>query len=135
MRRAWHRHGPYRAAALPSLKPAPPIDWQRYKALCDRPDVLSRWMLTETSALLCGTLRAALIAATTGSPLPKPPGHKGGPDTDMFEIQLPRTDIAAVLAVVEDAARHGRRTPRGGKLGGFVVAWRELDDYRAAPGV
>ena len=108
------------------------IDWQRYKALCDRPDVLSRWMLEETATLLPGETRSALLTILCGTPFPKPPDHKGGEDTDMFAVDLPGDVVRSIVDVVHDAAKRGLRTPRSSKIGGFATAWRELQDAKAA---
>ena len=107
------------------------IDWQRYKALCDRPDVLSRWMLEETATLLHGETRTALLAILSGTPFPKPPDHKGGDGTDMFAVDLPPDVVRPIVDVVHDAARRGLRTPRSTKIGGFATAWRELQTAQA----
>ena len=104
------------------------MDWQRYKALCDRPDVMSRWMLEETACLVPTALRPPLRAAMAQTPLPKPSDHKGGEQTDMFEVAL--HDVAdAILAAVEAAVVRGETTTQGRSLGGFVAAWRELKDH------
>ena len=127
---------PWRTPAYASSTTDPsaerPIDWQRYKALCDRPDVLSRWMLMETASLLEEPLRAAVLAGCHGTPLAKPGDHKGGVDTDMFEVALSADEVRNVLSVVEDAAQRGMRTPRSARLGGFVAAWRELKQWHDA---
>ena len=102
------------------------IDWQSYKALCDRPDVLSRWMLEETATLLSGETRSALLAILSNAPFPKPPDHKGGEDTDMFNVDLSADVVRSIVDVVLDAAEQGLRTPRSTKIGGFATAWREL---------
>ena len=108
------------------------IDWERYKALCDRPDVLSRWMLEETATLLSGETRLALLEILGGTPLPKPPDHKGGEATDMFAVDLPSDVVCSISEVVLDAASRGLRTPRSTKIGGFATAWRELQTAQAA---
>ncbi|MDE0193108.1 MAG: hypothetical protein OXQ90_17275 [Gammaproteobacteria bacterium] len=108
------------------------IDWQRYKALCDRPNVLSRWMLEETATLLPGETRSALRTILGGTPFPKPPDHKGGDVTDMFAVDLPSDVVRSIVEVVHDAAKRGLRTPRSTKIGGFAAAWRELQDAQAA---
>ena len=103
------------------------MDWERYKAMCDRPNVMSRWMLAETAALVSEELRPRLRAALELPALPKPPDHKGGEQTDMFEVAL--DDVAdAILAAVESAAARGETTSGGRPLGGFVAAWRELKE-------
>ena len=108
------------------------IDWQRYKALCDRPDVLSRWMLEETATLLPGETRTAVLAILSGTPFPKPPDHKGGENTDMFAVDLSTDVVRSIVEVVLDAADRGLRTPRSTRIGGFATAWRELQAARAA---
>ena len=105
------------------------MDWQRYKALCDRPDVMSRWMLVETACLVPAALRPPLRAAVAQTPLPKPPDHKGGELTDMFEVALDES-ADEILAAVEAAAACGGTTTQGRGLGGFVAAWRELKERR-----
>ena len=103
------------------------MDWETYKTLCDRPTVMSRWMLAETAALVPRALRAPLLAAMTQEPLPKPGDHKGGAQTDMFEVAL---DAFAepILGAVESAAARGETTTGGRPLSGFVAAWRELKE-------
>ncbi len=107
-------------------------DWASYKAACDRPEVLSRWMLTETASLLEPPLRLRLLA-TLADPLPKPTDHRGGTDTDMFEVTLCAEDIRSVRRAVERAAAAGITTPRTSArgLGGFAEAWRELEQAGA----
>lgn len=107
-------------------------DWASYKAACDRPDVLSRWMLTETASLLEPPLRQRLLETLT-APLPKPPDHRGGTATDMFEVTLGAADARSVRRAVECAAAAGITTPRTAArgLGGFVEAWRELEQAGA----
>ena len=101
------------------------MDWVRYKAICDRPDVMSRWMISETAALVDGPLRTRLLAALTELPLPKPADHKGDARTDMFEVTL--ADAAATIArAVEQAEAGGAKTTTGSRLAGLVAAWREL---------
>ncbi|MDE0658316.1 MAG: hypothetical protein F4029_20395 [Gammaproteobacteria bacterium] len=108
------------------------IDWQSYKALCDRPDVLSRWMLEETATLLPGETRTALMTILSSAPFPKPDDHKGGEATDMFNVDLPPDVLRSIVEVVLDAAERGLRTPRSSKIAGFATAWRELQDAQAA---
>lgn len=102
------------------------MDWADYKALCDQPLVMSRWMLGETALLLPADLRAPLEEAMAGQPLPKPQDHKGGAATDMFAVRFDQAD--AVLAAVRAAVADGATTSQGRPLGGFVAAWREVRD-------
>ena len=94
--------------------------------------MLSRWMLVETASLLDEPLRSVVLANCQGTPLAKPADHKGGVDTDIFEVALSADEVGNVLSVVEDAARRGMRTPRSARLGGFVAAWRELKQWHDA---
>lgn len=108
------------------------MDWERYKALCDTPDVCSRWLLEQTLELLDDpTLAAGLRAALRSEPLSKPADHRGGPPTDMFRLALTLADVAAVRCQVERAGAAGRTTSatRGRGLGGFVEAWREYEQF------
>jgi hypothetical protein len=109
------------------------VNWDRYKLLCDLPDVLSRWMLLQTVELLQQEPHSAAVAVLLeqtlrGEPLCKPVDHRGGPLTDMFRLSLTATDAAALLDAVTRASAAGRSTTgtaaRG--LGGFVEAWSEL---------
>lgn len=103
------------------------MDWKRYKALCDRPDVMSRWMLKETACLVPVALRPPLCAAMAQTPVAKPLDHKGGEQTDMFEVAL-HEFVDGILAAVEAAEARGETTTQGRSLGGFVAAWRELKE-------
>lgn len=89
-------------------------------------------MLEETAALSDGDTRAALLEIAAGTPLPKPADHKGGVATDMFEIDLPTEVVRSVVEVVDDAANRGLRTPRSTKIGGFAIAWRDLQAAQGA---
>ena len=103
------------------------MDWDEYKRRCDTPGVVSRWMLERTAELVDPAVAEHLLAATAGRPLPKPEGHKGGTETDMFELELDAVIADAVFRSVERAHAAG---PGSGKLGGFVAAWREYRDAR-----
>lgn len=102
------------------------MDWPEYKALAQRPDVLPRALLTRTEALLPAPLAPALRAARRTAPLPKPADHKGGAETDLFEVALCAAAAEAIAAAVAAAARAGAVGP------GVVAAWRELRDHIVA---
>jgi hypothetical protein len=105
------------------------MDWPRYRALCDRPDVCSRWMLERTLALLGpGPVTAALQRILATEPVPRPADHFGPPATDMFLAELDAAAVAVTYAAVRQAAAAGAlaavlgpRSPTG-----FVAAWREF---------
>lgn len=107
------------------------MDWERYKALCDGPQVWSRWVLSQTIELVSSDaeLAAQLRRAFAGKPLAKPPGHKGGAATDMFELHLNAAQADTVVTMVRRAVEGGEETQgtRGRGLGGFLKAWL---DYR-----
>ena len=101
------------------------MDWGEYKRRCDEPRVVSRWMLERTAELVDSGVAEHLLSATSEPPLPKPRGHKGGAETDMFELHLDDAMADAVVTAVERAHAAG-----GGKLRGFVAAWREYRESR-----
>ena len=109
------------------------MDWQRYKQLCDRPNVLSKWMLEQTLELVAGSEVAELLQNTlAGQPLQKPAGHTGGDATNMYVLDLTpaqREVIAEVVRASRDAAVQTSATVGRG-LGGFVEAWHEYLNWR-----
>lgn len=125
------------------------MDWAHYRALCDRPDVVSRWLLETTLAALAdsdikldsraqtgspqvasGQLARAgstLRTALAGAPLPRPPDHRGPTALDMFRLELPAEAARALLDQLESLAATGQLA---GALAGrsataFLAAWRE----------
>lgn len=109
------------------------MDWPSYKALCDRPDVLSRWTIERTLELLEASpdealpLASALRGLLASAPLPRPADHSGPPATDMFVAALDAQGVAVACAMVEQAAGEGRLAAvlGGRSTVGFVAAWRE----------
>ena len=104
------------------------MDWDRYKRLCDQPNVVSRWMLEQTLELLEGEEVAAVLkGALASKPLTKPTDHRGGQATDMFVLDVPHAQRATICCLVGAAADAGRVTSNttGRGLGGFVEAWGE----------
>lgn len=104
------------------------MNWERYKACCDEPRVVSRWLLEHTAALLeenpggaTPALAATLRAAANQRPLPKPADHKGGAQTDMFQTPVPLTAAKAVLAAMQRLAA----TPSASPLKAATAAWAE----------
>jgi hypothetical protein len=109
------------------------VDWERYKQICDAPNVFSRWMLEQTRELTSAALSAELERVLATRPVTKPADHRGGSASDMFELQLSGEQAAVVVGHVRSAVRSGSRTSgtltRG--LGGFEAAWNEYADYLA----
>lgn len=103
------------------------MDWDRYKQLCDTPNVFSRWMLEQTAELLESELAELIERAVAGAALPKPADHRGDAATDMFVLRFPREDVVRICARVVAAAEAGETTTAtaGRGLGGFREAWGE----------
>lgn len=119
------------------------MDWNRYKALCDTPDVCSRWLLEQTLELMAGDpdervadpvhqqAAAHLRRILAGQPLVKPDDHRGGPVSDMFATTLSLAEVRALRTVVDRAIAQDRRTraTAGRGLGGFAEAWLEYQRH------
>ena len=108
------------------------MDWDRYKALCDTPDVCSRWLLEQTLELLDDPALAQRVRDDmSNGALPKPEDHEGGEETDMFQMSLGLAEVRALRERVEQAGARGETTSatRGRGLGGFVETWREYEQY------
>ena len=113
------------------------MDWDRYKQICDAPNVFSRWMLEQTRELTCSAVAVELERILATRPVTKPTDHRGGAASDMFELELSAGQVSAIVVDVRSAAAHGRRSSgtmaRG--LGGFEAAWNEYAEYlRRSPG-
>ncbi|MCZ6711610.1 MAG: hypothetical protein O7B25_14700 [Gammaproteobacteria bacterium] len=108
------------------------MEWDHYKRLCDRPDVVSRWMLEQTLELVAGHNVAAALRDAIGSvPLTKPTDHHGGEATNMYMLNLApaqRGDIVRLVRAARDAGIATSNTTQRG-LGGFVEAWQEYQDW------
>ena len=107
------------------------LDWERYKRICDTPNVFSRWMLEQTAELTDPLLSQLLEAALTTTPLAKPVDHRGGPSTDMFELELSLDQTRSVAKSVAAALVEGRTSSatRERGLGGFREAWNDYLRY------
>ena len=110
------------------------MDWNRYKRLCDQPNVVSRWLLEQTLELVEGhEIEAVLRGTLSLEPLEKPADHRGGEVTNMYHLDLSRAQCEAIVQLVQ-AARDAqsvtsKTTGRG--LGGFVEAWQEYRDWKS----
>jgi hypothetical protein len=108
------------------------MDWDRYKTLCDTPDVCSRWLLEQTREIVDEpSLKFRLNEDLSATPLPKPADHQGDAATDMFRMSLSLPEVRALRRQIESAAAEGRTSSgtRGRGLGGFVEAWQEYERY------
>lgn len=103
--------------------------WEDYKRLCERPDHFSRWALQMTAAAVSDpALRGALVNATRKAPLVKPADHRGGPETDYFQIDVAMHHVRLLVEQLGVAAAEteGKQQRR---LNHLRVVWREYADF------
>ena len=111
------------------------MQWSNYKALCDRPDYWSRWMLDQCIELLQlqqrDDLAALLMRGIEAEPLARPADHKGPAAVHMHRLELTLRVRAEICEAIEQADASGLRTEQTAErgLGGFVEAWREFAMY------
>jgi len=107
------------------------LDWERYKQICDTPNVFSRWMLEQTRELTAPLFSVELGGVLEKIPVPKPADHHGERATDMFELSLEPDQVLAIAEEVAQAVRLSRTTSgtAGRGLGGFQEAWAEYAAY------
>ncbi len=108
------------------------VNWPDYKRLCDRPDVVSRFLLEQTAEVVVDVeLAKRLRGVLATAPIAKPEGHRGPPASDMFLFDLDADDARAIVAYVQRAIAAGRATSatRGRGLGGFLDAWLEIERF------
>lgn len=110
------------------------MDWTRYRELCDRGDVLSRWLLLRTAGILHRAqeagLAARLRAVTEGASIAKPGDHRGGADTDFFAAALALEEVVRIQAVVEAAVGDAGMQPEDGQgVRGMPEAWQEYRSW------
>lgn len=83
------------------------MEWDEYKILCDRPNVLSRWFIEHTAEICGGELAEVVLSALQATPLAKPVDHKGQRELDMFIDPFDLDTVNRIVEVVDDAiARH-----------------------------
>ena len=110
------------------------MEWERYKQLCDQPNVLSRWLLEQTRELAVrvdSSIVPLLDATLQCAPLTKPADQRVASETDMFTLAWSQREVAVVVELVVSARDRGTTTSatrlRG--LGGFIEAWQEYATY------
>ena len=105
------------------------MQWEDYKRLCERPDYFSRWALQLTGETVSDpALRKTLADVTRRAPLDKPADHRGGPETDYFQVDVAMHHALLVvhqigIAVSESEGRQQRR------LNHLRVVWGEYADF------
>lgn len=111
------------------------MKWANYRELCDRGDVLSRYLLDCTIDLLSGADEALLAQRLTEvlseQPLPKPLDHRAGAAADFFVVTIEVEAAQRIVEVVVAAREAGWRTASGRGLGGFEEAWQEYVDWHS----
>ena len=109
------------------------MDWNRYKQICDTPNVFSRWMLEQTSELTSTAIAHRLKTFLAQAPITKPDDHRGGFATDMIELSLSAAEIELIIVDLRRAESAGRRSSAtaGRGLGGFQEAWNEYLTFLA----
>ena len=81
------------------------MDESQYKRLCAQPDVMRRDSIRATAALVRenhAALAARLSALLAASPVPKPAGHSGGPESDFFYLDLDAAGLDEVATALGD---------------------------------
>ncbi len=115
------------------------MDWSSYKEICDRPDVLSRWMLRRSAQLLADLeppeteLGRVLNEAAEGELIPAPVDFRGPPELRMVCAGLDTGTVARVwFHLHELMAQCTAEEVRALRLVGIEVAWREYRDSVAS---
>lgn len=107
------------------------MDWPTYKRLSHETEYFTRVALIRTASYIEPRVATTLKRFTESTPLEKPVDHKGGPETDVFKIQLSQEDIATILADLENARarlklEQGSSQPN---LGPLIALWQEHADW------
>lgn len=85
------------------------MEWVNYKAICDRPNVFSRWALTQTVEAVNHETAKRLKQRIPQQAIEKPRDHKGDERTDMFDLELDQELIEAIVFDLRE--REGRYQP------------------------
>lgn len=105
------------------------MDWSTYKTICDRPNVLSRWVLQQTAAVCDSEKEDQFGAILESVPLEKPDDHKGGPVLDMFDTHFSLQCVQDISEQVRTACNAGIQT-KGDVVrdyNGILRAWQEYE--------
>ena len=80
------------------------MDWETYKELSHSPSYFTRWALDRTVPHVDNQLRECLEHYADQRPLEKPEDHKGGPETDVFELKLDVNSVIAITVALRSAS-------------------------------
>lgn len=105
-----------------------------YKFLTARPDVFSRGELAETLGVVAGALADEVRPFLEGTPVEKPPLHKGGAESDYFAVRLDSDvvdEIVNELLGAESAAvsPEGFTTREASRLASLVDRWNRYLEW------
>jgi hypothetical protein len=105
------------------------VDWSSYKKICDKPNVLSRWLLQQTSAVCDGEVKQCIESILKTVPLEKPEDHKGGEMLDMFQTDFSQSQVEDITAQVVSACDAGIQTTGVVERDylGILRAWQEYE--------
>tara|TARA_A100001037_G_C14880417_1_gene513694 strand:- start:90 stop:365 length:276 start_codon:yes stop_codon:yes gene_type:complete len=84
-------------------------------------------MLEQSGLAVCPLLNETLVQVFRQSPLEKPTDHKGGSETDMFQIEISLSLCFRVIRAIDLAMQSGWVTTGrvNRDLSGFSEAWHE----------
>jgi hypothetical protein len=107
------------------------MDSATYREQTSRANAFRRVTLTDTAAALESTdadLARQVRAQLEQPPIPKPERHGGGPDSDIFRVDLPLVAVEAIvesLSVAEAGAvaTDGTTTREASRLATLVDIW------------
>lgn len=105
------------------------MDWSSYKKVCDKPNVLSRWLLQQTSMVCDTEIKQCFESILKTVPLEKPEDHKGGQMLDMFQTNFSQAEVRNISVQVAAACDAGIQTtgPVVRDYLGILRAWHEYE--------
>jgi hypothetical protein len=120
------------------------MDSAKYKQQTSRADAFHRGTLTETITVLERTntgLALRVRGELERSPIPKPERHDGGPESDIFRVELLLTEVEAVVEALGAAeagavAADGSTTREASRFATLLDTWlryrNQVHEKRAA---
>ncbi len=112
------------------------MDWNRYKELSHHPAYFTRWALDHTVRILGESASKDLLIASKRQPLEKPRDHKGGAETDVFELELNVESVRTIISLLKTAQdktilQAGSLQPN---LNALLKSWEEYADWLVPDG-
>tara|TARA_B100000530_G_scaffold308911_1_gene234312 strand:- start:226 stop:522 length:297 start_codon:yes stop_codon:yes gene_type:complete len=88
-------------------------------------------MLEQSARAIAPLLDEIVEAVTCGVSLEKPEGHIGGPEADMFQLNISEAFCSSITKAIDLAYRRGTMTmgPIKRDLSGFSEAWNEYLEW------